>query len=390
MITIAESAFLAKSESPAAIGQALAALGREQPVVHDELMAAPVVLRHHDVSKAIRDSDTFSTAFYGIGPMATSMIAKNGPEHTRQRRIYNRFFNPAASARYAERVTPIAERMFGALAGRRRADLIEDVMVRYPMAVFLDLLGIPDELGDQGLDWVRAIVRQLGSPMDESVVAPGEAAAAELSAYCDELVERERRDPGDNLLGEVIRAHLAEDQYSVEACSTAVVSLLLGGFETTIQMLAGTVGALLANPDALAAVRADHGLIDAAVDESFRWANPSPGLYRLVTKDVTVAGTTFAQGSLVYLCVAAAHFDADAYPDPDRFDLDRHPSHLGFGLGRHYCAGAPLARIEAKAGLTALLAASPELRLDPDKPPAFHYGARGFVQHGTEALHVLL
>ena len=390
MITIAESAFLAKSDSPATIGQTLAALGRDQPVVHDELMAAPVVLRHRDVSKAMRDSATFSTSFYGVGPMATAMIAHNGPEHTRQRRIYNQFFNPAASARYAARVTPIAERMFGTLAGRRDADLVENVMVRYPMAVFLDLLGIPDEIGDQGLDWVRAIVRWMGSPMDASVVAPGEAALAELTRFCDGLVERERRDPGDNLLGEVIRAHLHEDQYTVEACSTAVVSLLLGGFETTIQMLAATVAALLFNPTALAAVRADHALIDAAVDEAFRWANPSPGLYRLVTEDVAVAGTRFDKGTLVYLCVAAAHYDADAYPDPDRFDLSRGAPHLGFGLGRHYCAGAPLARIEARAGLTALFAVAPDLRTDPDRPLTFHYGARGFVQHGTEALHVLL
>lgn len=389
MITIAESAFLAKSESPATIGQALAALGRDEPVVHDELMAAPVVLRHRDVSTAIRDSATFSTSFYGVGPMAMAMIAHNGPEHTRQRRIYNRFFNPAASARYAARVTPIAERMFGALADRRDADLIEDVMIRYPMAVFLDLLGIPDEIGDQGLDWVRAIVRWMGSPMDESVVAPGETSLEELTRFCDGLVERERRDPSDNLLGEIIRAHLDEDQFSVEACSTAVVSLLLGGFETTIQMLAAVVSALLLNHDALAAVRADHTLVDAALDESFRWANPSPGLYRMVTEDVTVAGTTFDKGTLVYLCIAAAHFDADAYPDPDRFDLGRGASHLGFGLGRHYCAGAPLARIEARAGLTALLDTCPNLRIDPDRPPAFHYGARGFVQHGTEALHVL-
>jgi cytochrome P450 len=95
-------------------------------------------------------------------------------------------------------------------------------------------------------------------------------------------------------------------------------------------------------------------------------------------------------GYMVYLCVAAAHYDPAAHADPATFDLDRRPAHLGFGLGPHYCAGAPLARIEVKAALTELLTRFPNLRLDPDRPPAFHYGARGFVQHGTEALHVLL
>jgi cytochrome P450 len=389
MITNVDSPFLASSESPAAFGQALAAIGRERPVVYDEAMAAPVVLRHRDVSAGLRDSATFSTEFYGSGPLATAMVAHNGAEHAKQRRIHNRFFSPTASARYADRITPIADRTFGALAGRAEVDLVADVMVGYPMAVFVDLLGIPDDIGDRGLDWVRAIVTWMGSPMDDAVVAPGERALAELSAYTDVLVERERADPSDSLLGEIVQAHLSEGQYSVEACTMAVVSLLLGGFETTIQMLSGTVASLLRNPEALAAVRADPSLADGAMDEAFRWANPSAGLYRLVKRDVEVAGTPLAAGSMVYLCIAGAHFDADAHPDPDRFDLARRPSHLGFGLGPHYCAGAPLAKIEVRAALTALLAACPDLRLDPDRPPSFRYGARGFVQHGTESLHVL-
>jgi cytochrome P450 len=256
------------------------------------------------------------------------------------------------------------------------------------MAVFLDLLGIPDELGDQGLQWVRTIVAWLGTPMNEELVAPGQQAFAELRAYTDTLVDA--AGPGDNLLGEVIRAHIVEGGYSTEACSTAVVSLLLGGFETTIQMLSGTLAGLLLNPAALAEVRADPTLIDAAVDEAFRWANPSAGLYRLVMADTEIAGTRLAAGSMVYLCVAAAHYDSLAYREPDSFDLHRAGGHLGFGLGPHYCVGAPLAKMEARAAITALLETFPDLRLDQGKPPSFHYGARGFVQHGTESLNVLM
>jgi cytochrome P450 len=389
-ISSTDSAFLVRSASPATLGRTLAAIGRDRPVVFDELMAAPLVLRHKDVSAALRNPATFSTAFYGVGPMAGSMIAQNGPEHGRLRRVQNRFFSPAASARYTERVVPVARREFGVLAGRPRAELVEDVMARYPMAVFLELLGIPDELGDQGLAWVRTIVKWLGSPMNAELVAPGEQAYAALSEYTATLIERDRADPGDNLLGEIIRAHLGEDEFSVDECTSAVVSLLLGGFETTIQMLSGTIAALLCNPDALAAVRADRTLVDAAINEAFRWANPSAGLYRLVTRETEIAGTAVAAGNMVYLCIAAAHFDADAHPSPERFDLGRDASHLGFGLGPHYCAGAPLAKIEVGAALNALLDVAPGLRLDPERPPEFHYGARDFVQHGTEAMHVLL
>ncbi|SMD24074.1 cytochrome P450 [Kibdelosporangium aridum] len=389
MIKAADSRFRAVSADPSSFGLDLAALGRQHSTVFDEHMGALLVLRHQDVSAALRNHGTFSTSFYGVGPMASMMIAHGGAEHTRQRRIHNRFFSPAASARYAARIVPIAERTFERLAGRDRAELVEDALARYPMEVFLDLLGLPNDLGDQGLEWVRAIVTWAGSPMSEQVAAPGQRAFDELRAYCAELVAKQRENPSDNLLGEIVRAHLEESGFSVDACTVAVVSLLLGGLETTIQMLSATVASLLLNPDALERVRKDPALRDTAVDEAFRWANPSAGLYRLVTSDVRIGGTDVKAGDMVYLCIAAAHFDEQAYPQPEVFDLDRRGGqHLGFGLGPHYCVGAPLARIEVRAALDALLDRFPRIRLE--RPVEFSYGARGFVQHGTEELPVLL
>lgn len=390
MISIAESAFGARSQSPAGFGQALAAIGRRRPTVFDELMGSLLVLRHQDVSAGLRDHRTFSTRFYGAGPMTSSMIAQDGAEHSRQRRIHNRFFSPRASAGYAERIAPIAARTFDALVGETETELVSAAIARYPMEVFLDLLGVPDDLGDQGLEWVRTIVSWLGSPMNEELAGPGQEAFAELSAYTATLVDQERADPGDNMLGEIIRAHLLEGGFATEACAVAVVNLLLGGFETTIQMLSGTIASLLCNPDVLAAVAADRSLCDAAIDEAFRWASPTAGLYRLVLRDVEIAGTPVAAGDMVYLCVAAAHHDEEAYVRPAEFDLGRTTGNLGFGLGPHYCVGAPLAKIEARAALNAMLDRFPQLRLSPTEPLSFHYGARGFVQHGTEALPVLL
>ncbi|MEU7823813.1 hypothetical protein [Catellatospora sp. NPDC049133] len=162
MIPAAESAFAQRSSSPAALGRTLAALGRQEPIVYDEFMHAPLVLRHRDVSAALRDTDTFSTRFYGMGPMSEAMIALDGPAHHGLRRIHNRFFSASASAKYAQAVLPIARRSFGPLAAKAEAELVEESIARYPMEVFLALLGIPDELGDQGLAWVRAIITWLG------------------------------------------------------------------------------------------------------------------------------------------------------------------------------------------------------------------------------------
>ncbi|MBB5874505.1 cytochrome P450 [Allocatelliglobosispora scoriae] len=389
MISSTESPFTVGSPSPGALGSALAAIGRDQPVVMDEHMGAPLVLRHRDVSAALRNPAAFSTRFYGVGPMADSLIAREGSDHALQRRIHNRFFSPAASARYAAVVAPIARAAFGGLAARGEAELIEDVIARYPMKVFLSLLNVPDELGDQGLTWVREIMIWLSSPMNAEFAAQGTRSFAELQDYTTGLVERERVSPSDSMLGEIVKAHLDEGGYSAEAVTVAVVSLLLGGFETTVQLLTATVASLLLHPEALQRVRADPSLVNAAFDEAFRWANPTAGLYRQVVRDIEIAGEPVLAGGMVYLAIAAAHFDADAFPDPERFVLGRTASHLGFGLGAHYCVGAPLARIEARAALSELLAACPGLRLDPSAELSFRYGARGFPQHGAEALHVL-
>jgi cytochrome P450 len=389
MIRAAESVFAQRFPSPTTLGRTLAAVGRQEPVVLDEFMNLPLVLRHKDVTAAMRDTATFSTAFYGVGPMNGAMVSLDGTQHQRLRRIHNRFFSASSSARYAKAVAPIAQRTFGRLATNAEAELVEQSIARYPMEVFLTLLGIPNELGDQGLAWVRTIVAWLGAPMDEAAVGPGLKAYAQLSDYTSTLVQRERRHPSDNMLGEILRAFEAEDAYTPEAVTASVVSLLLGGFETTIQMMTATLSSLLLNPDVLARVRADNSLADAAIDEAFRWANPSAGLHRLVMRDVEIAGTSFAAGSMVYLCIAAAHYDEQVYPDPETFQLDRRGAHLGFGLGPHYCVGAPLARIEVTAALATLLEACPGLRLDPDAQLSFYYGARGFVQHGIDTLRVL-
>jgi cytochrome P450 len=171
--------------------------------------------------------------------------------------------------------------------------------------------------------------------------------------------------------------------------TVAVIALLLGGFETTVQLLAATVTSLLLHPDHLQRVREHPELMDAAFDEALRWAAPTAGLYRLVKHDTEIAGTPVAAGSMVYLAIAAAHFDEAAYPDPQEFRLDRTGAHLGFGAGPHYCVGAPLARMEARAALSALLDACPRLSLDPSADLSFVYAARGFPQHGTESLRVL-
>src|SRR5262249_19885408 len=152
-----------------------------------------------------------------------------------------------------------------------------------------------------------------------------------------EVTERERQRPGPNLLGEIVRTMQAEGMGSFEECEQVVFNLMLGGYETTIGSLAAALAALLLHPDSMDRVRADGSLVGPAIDESLRWATPSSLLPRLAEQDVTIGDARIPAGSTVYLCVDAAHYDEDAFPNPAKFDIDRRPSVLTFGAGPHFC-----------------------------------------------------
>jgi cytochrome P450 len=167
---------------------------------------------------------------------------------------------------------------------------------------------------------------------------------------------------------------------------------MLGGYETTIWMVANALHALLANPAALEQVRRDHALIPAAIDESMRWCPSVAGTLRLVERDVTLGGDLKLQaGGVIYLPVVA-HYDEATHPSPEVFDLARRPAPtvMVFGGGAHYCVGAPLARMEARVALSTLLTRFPDVRLDPSEKPTFSYGVRESVAHGPDKLPALL
>jgi cytochrome P450 len=390
-ITDPGNALAVWSPSPTTLGLSLAEIGRDKPTVYDDSLRGWLVLRHRDISAALRNPMAFSNRHYGVGSQSSGITAQDGDEHRRQRRIYNRIFRPAALERYQRLIMPIAHEVFGALDGKDQVDLAKEVFARYPVDAFVALFGAPRQVGDHVIRWVRDYVRWLLAPKDSDAETAGMNAMQELADTARQLVERELAEPTDGLLGEIVRSHQSEDAFSIEACCTAIKTLMLGAIENTIQMTTATVASILLNPNAAQRAVADRTLWDTVITESFRWANPTVMITRLVVQDVEIAGTTIPAGELAWLSVAAGHYDEEVYPRPDVFDLDRRqPAHLGLGAGPHYCVGGPLARMEVRAALDVLFDRFPQVRLDPEQPPSFGYGARDFVLHGTNALHVLL
>ncbi|MFB7707843.1 cytochrome P450 [Streptomyces sp. NPDC056105] len=289
------------------------------------------------------------------------LLITDPPHHTRLRSLVTRAFTARRVESLRPRIQHITDDLLDAMLPHGRADLVESFAFPLPLTVICELLGVPD------ID--RADFRR----MSNEVVAPSDrdgeyATFVELAAYLRDLIEDKRASaPADDLLSDLIRT-TAEDGDRLspdELCAMAFI-LLVAGHETTVNLIAGGVRALLTHPDQLAALRADMTLLGGAVEEMLRYEGPvENATYRFTVEDTEVGGTVVPGGSAVLVGLAAADRDPERFPEPDRFDIRRDArGHIAFGHGLHHCLGAPLARLEGQIALRSLLDRAPALALD--------------------------
>ncbi|MER6257470.1 cytochrome P450 [Streptomyces sp. NPDC001584] len=336
-------------------------------VGHEEARQA---LAHPGLSKNWLGSELF-TSTTPVPAVATSMLDTDPPHHTRLRRLVAREFTARRVESLRPRVRQITDELLDALAARpdRRADLIASFAVPLPMTVICELLGVPGLDRQRFRYWSGEIV----APLDGVGADP--RAVEEMTAYLLELVAAKAEDPCDDLLSALIRTRDEDGgRLSPDELIGMAFLLLVAGHETTVNLIGNGVRALLAHPAQLAALRADpDGLIDGAVEEMLRYDGPvQHATYRFAAADLELGGVTITAGSSVLVALAAADRDPArfAQPGPDVFDIRRTgPGHLAFGHGIHFCLGAPLARMEGRIAVRALLERFPDLAGDPDAGP---------------------
>ncbi|MEV4747546.1 cytochrome P450 [Streptosporangium sp. NPDC049248] len=330
-----------------------------------------LVTRYADVRTVLSDPERFSNAV-GIDFVpsdtkmskeeiaalrAGNMLALDPPEHTRLRRTLTPEFTIRRMHRLEPRITRIVEEHLDAMerAGSP-ADLVSSFALPIPSLVICELLGVP--YADRE-DFQRRSSKMLdvASPFEERL-----AAQMESRAYIGELVARARVDPGEELLGTLVREH-GDDLTTHELVGIGTL-LLLAGHETTSNMLGLGTLALLRHPDQLELLRKEPERIDAAVEELLRWLSiVHSGTAKMTTAEVEIAGQAIGPGELVVCALPAANRDAGFLPDPETLDITRGaPGHLAFGHGVHHCLGAPLARLEMRIAFPALLERFPGLR----------------------------
>ncbi|AXG81087.1 cytochrome P450 family protein [Streptomyces paludis] len=303
-----------------------------------------------------------------VGP---HVLRLDPPDHTRLRKLVA----PEFTGRRAERLLPAVQRitdgLLDAMIPAGRGDLVDALAFPLPITVISELLGVPHADRDTFRAWTNEIVAPTTptGARDRSV---------ELCAYLDALIEDKRAaGPADDLLSTLLRARAEDgDRLSAAELRAWAYILLIAGHETTVNLIANAVRTLLGHPDQLAALRADLGLIDAAVEEVLRYDGPvESSTVRYTREAVTYGGTEIPARETVLVSIASANRDPSRFTDADTFDIRRSgapvrgPGHLAFGHGIHFCVGAPLARLEARVALRTLLERCPGLAADPDAGP---------------------
>ncbi|MCD9876830.1 cytochrome P450 family protein [Streptomyces guryensis] len=307
--------------------------------------AARAALTDPRLRNDIRYSSSWQTD--GGHAVGRNMLQSDPPEHTRLRRLVSGHFTPGRIAALRPGIEEVAAELLTALPRQGTADLVSRYALPLPVAVICDLLGVP--AADRAVfhTWSNELVM----PTSPEAAA---TASAELTACLTHLTTRKATAPDDTLLSDLAAAGSG---LGTEELLGMAFLLLVAGHETTVDLISGTVHALLAHPAQLALLHSDLSLTSAAVEESLRYNSPVHATaFRFAAEPLDLAGTHIAAGDAVQVSLAAASRDPLHFPDPDRFDLTRRPQgHLGFGHGLHHCLGAPLARAEATIALRLLI-----------------------------------
>lgn len=332
------------------------------------------VLRHPD-SASDRLKSTAAQRAIADGqparPLGTpGFLFLDPPDHTRLRKLTQKAFAPKVIKALEADIALLVDGLLDKVEEAGHFDVIADLAYPLPVAVICRLLGVPLEdepefsrasaLLARSLDPFITFTGEVPDDMDERMQA-----GLWMRTYLHDLIDRRRADPGEDLMSRLIAAEEDGDQLTEEEIVATCNLLLIAGHETTVNLIANAVLAMLREPRHWATLGADPTHASAIIEETLRHDPPVQLVSRVAGADLEINGATVPRGDTAILLIAAAQRDPASFVDPDVFDPDRAVTrHLAFGHGPHFCLGAPLARLEAQLALTMVTARFPDARLD--------------------------
>ena len=356
-------------------------LQTEDPVHWDPYLHTWVVTRYADVLDVLHTFSANRThtpeklrakGLEHMEPIAQLMVKQmlfmDPPQHTRLRKLASHAFTPARVAVLRTHIRQIVSRLLDEVAPAGRMDVIHDLAEPLPAIVTAEMLGVPVADRDQLKAWTTDFAEMLGNFQHNPDRVPRMLrTVAEMTDYFHRTVREQRDHPQEGLISSLMNAEIDGDRLTDDEVVATSIVTMVGGQETTTNLIGNGVITLLRNPEALERLRSDPSLIPGSVEEMLRYESPSQHTGRLAPDDRELGGKLIRKGQAVMAVMAAANRDPERFPDPDRFDIMRSDNrHLAFGYAAHFCFGAALARIEGQEALDALVRRFPDIRFEPE------------------------
>ncbi len=375
-------------------------LRTEAPVHWDPYLHAWVVTRYEDVIRVLHQFSANRTpspeqlAAMGLAElsplaqmMTKQMLFMDAPAHTRLRSLASMAFTPARVEALRSHIREILDALIEPLLRAGRMDVINDLAAPLPSIVTAEMLGVPTSDCEELKTWSADFAEVLGNFQHNPDRASRTLKCVEeMTGYFRDAIRRQRDHPREGLINAFMTAEIDGDRLSEEEIIANCIVTMVGGQETTTNLIGNGVLGLLRNPEQLQRLRDDLSLIPSAIEELLRYESPSQHTARICPEDTKLGGKLIRKGQAVIAVMAAGNRDPERFTDPDRLDIGRADNrHLAFGWASHFCFGAALARIEGQLVFEALARRTANLEFEPERPIVWreNLGLRGLT-----ALHV--
>ncbi len=358
-------------------------LRAEDPVHWCAPLNSWLLTGYADVSMALRESRLLSSEragfFVSQAPQALqqkliplgqhlskSVVLSDPPNHTRLRGLVNKAFNTSLIQSMAGRIQQIVDALLDEIQDQGESDLVCDFAYRLPATVISEILGVPTDHHNELRQWTEDFnAFNGGSSLNFAETAEkAQHSLLEMTDYFRGIMSERRRQPREDLISAMIKAEEQGDMLTEDELLSMCSTLFVAGHDTTRNLIGNGMLALLQNPDQLARLKADPSLIPSAVEEFLRFESPFQRMSRVAKEHLEIGGKRIRKGQAVLEMLGAANRDPQQFSDPDRLDVSRQPNrHVAFGVGIHFCIGAPLARVEAPIAFRSILDRLSSIRL---------------------------
>lgn len=300
-----------------------------------------------------------------ISTLNNWIVFQDPPAHTRLRKLVNKSFTPRAIEVFKPKLENIVNELVAKALTKNEFDFVSELSFKLPALVICELLGIPADRQNDVRRWSdKHAGFSASAQVSYEAAKAANDASIEAETYLFTLFDELRRNPGDNILSKLVNMDKSEDHLSDEELAALTIQLFFAGFETTEGLIGNLMLALHNNPEEKKKLTADHTMVEAAVEEALRYDSSILKQSRVASIDLMIGGQEIKKGDYCHFMIGAANHDPARYVDPDLFIIDREDlGHSSFGHGIHFCIGAPLARLETKTLLAALLQQAPGLRI---------------------------